>query len=290
LNAVPPVDDAVATPALHGAWLRQVEARPDATAVVDPARGEDLTYAELHRAACRLAAGLADRVAPGDLVLARLPKGCDQVTAVLAVLYLGAAYLPVNVDAPADRVRAVTEVAQPVAVLDRVDPGVYDDDPSAGDAPGTGDATADAAAAPDLPRPVDGDDRAYVIFTSGSTGTPKGVVMTHRAATTTVAAVVDRHRIGPDDSVLAVSSLDFDLSVFDIFGLLGAGGTVVCIAEGDRRDAFAWCDLVRRHGVTTWNSAPALAEMLTVAAEDGPALPLRRVLVSGDWVAPTLPA
>ncbi|WP_342008930.1 amino acid adenylation domain-containing protein [Corynebacterium bovis] len=298
LNAVPPVDDAVATPALHGAWLRQVEARPDATAVVDPARGEDLTYAELHRAACRLAAGLADRVAPGDLVLVRLPKGCDQVTAVLAVLYLGAAYLPVNVDAPAERVRAVTEVAQPVAVLDRVDPGVYDDDPSAGDAPGTGDATADAAAAADLPRPVDGDlprpvdgdDRAYVIFTSGSTGTPKGVVMTHRAATTTVAAVVDRHRIGPDDSVLAVSSLDFDLSVFDIFGLLGAGGAVVCIAEDDRRDAFAWCDLVRRHGVTTWNSAPALAEMLTVAAEDGPALPLRRVLVSGDWVAPTLPA
>ncbi|MDN8579842.1 AMP-binding protein, partial [Corynebacterium bovis] len=285
LNAVPPVDDAVATPALHGAWLRQVETRPDATAVVDPARGEDLTYAELHRAACRLAAGLADRVAPGDLVLVRLPKGCDQVTAVLAVLYLGAAYLPVNVDAPAERVRAVTEVAQPVAVLDRVDPGVYDDDPSAGDA--TADAT---AAAPDLPRPVDGDDRAYVIFTSGSTGTPKGVVMTHRAATTTVAAVVDRHRIGPDDSVLAVSSLDFDLSVFDIFGLLGAGGTVVCIAEDDRRDAFAWCDLVRRHGVTTWNSAPALAEMLTVAAEDGPALPLRRVLVSGDWVAPTLPA
>ncbi|RRO97624.1 amino acid adenylation domain-containing protein, partial [Corynebacterium bovis] len=263
-------------------------------AVVDPARGEDLTYAELHRAACRLAAGLADRVAPGDLVLVRLPKGCDQVTAVLAVLYLGAAYLPVNVDAPAERVRAVTEVAQPVAVLDRVDPGVYDDDPSAGDTAGTGDAgtagAGDATAAPDLPRPVDGDDRAYVIFTSGSTGTPKGVVMTHRAATTTVAAVVDRHRIGPDDSVLAVSSLDFDLSVFDIFGLLGAGGTVVCIAEDERRDAFAWCDLVRRHGVTTWNSAPALAEMLTVAAEDGPALPLRRVLVSGDWVAPTLPA
>ncbi|MPV52900.1 AMP-binding protein [Corynebacterium sp. zg331] len=172
--------------------------------------------------------------------------------------------------------RAVREVAQPVVVIEKVDPAVYDD----GQKP----------APADLPRAVDGDDRAYVIFTSGSTGTPKGVVMTHRAATNTVAAVVERHGIGPEDSVLAVSSLDFDLSVFDVFGLLGAGGTVVCIAESDRRDAFTWCELIRRHRVTVWNSAPALADMLTVAAEDGPELPLRLILVSGDWVSPTLPA
>ncbi|KQB83507.1 non-ribosomal peptide synthetase [Corynebacterium oculi] len=272
LNSVPPVDSAAST--LHGAWLRQVEERPRATAVIDSALGANLTYAELHHAALRLAAELVGRVAPGDLVLIRLPKGRDQITAVLATLYLGAGYLPVSVDTPDERLRAITEAAQPAAVIDQVAPEAY----TAGETPA------------DLPRAVDGEDRAYVIFTSGSTGTPKGVVMTHRAAANTVAAVVDRHGIGPQDSVLAVSSLDFDLSVFDIFGLLGAGGTVVCIAQDDHRDAFAWCELIRRHGVTTWNSAPALAEMLTVAAEEGPDLPLRLVLVSGDWVSPTLPA
>ncbi|MBC3186416.1 AMP-binding protein [Corynebacterium sp. zg-331] len=100
VNSMPSVDAAVETPTLHGAWLRQVEARPGATAVVDPARGENLTYAELHRAALRLAVGWADQVTPGDLVLIRLPKGRDQIAAVLAVMYLGAAYLPVSIDTP----------------------------------------------------------------------------------------------------------------------------------------------------------------------------------------------
>lgn len=292
--AATPVDDLVRLPAatrarrsalnsvpappvelLHTPFLRCVAATPDAVAVIDPAGGEPLTYAELHHAALRLAGELTDDVAVGDIVAVRLPKGRDQVTAVLAVLYLGATYLPVNVDAPQQRIDAVTAVAAPVTVIDFVDPDVY--------LPG---AVGEEGPA-DLPRAVSPSSSAYVIFTSGSTGTPKGVVMSHSAASNTVLAVRDRHGIGPSDRVLAVSELDFDLSVFDIFGLLGAGGSVVCIADDQRRDAFAWSDMVRGHGVTLWNSAPALAEMLVVAG--GGPLPLRTVLVSGDWVSPALP-
>lgn len=264
---------------LHEPFLRRVELDPEAVAVIDPAEGGALTYAELHRAAMTLARSLADAVAPGDVVGIRLPKGRDQVTAVMAAMYLGATYLPVSVDAPQERLSTILSVALPAAVIERVDPSVYEESSP----------RPDAEAAPEvLPRALAPEDPAYVIFTSGSTGTPKGVVVSHAAASTTIDAVVERHAIGPADRVLTVSSLDFDLSVFDIFGLLGAGGALVCIGEGDRRDAFAWAELIRRHGVTVWNSAPALADMLAVAA-GAEHLPLRLALVSGDWVPLDLP-
>src|SRR4029078_7302278 len=78
-----------------------------------------------------------------------------------------------------------------------------------------------------LPQTASPDEVAYVIYTSGSTGVPKGVTITHRAARNTLADLTERFRIDRDDRVLWVSSLSFDLSIFDIFGLLGAGGAVV---------------------------------------------------------------
>ena len=69
----------------------------------------------------------------------------------------------------------------------------------------------------------------YIIYTSGSTGEPKGVEVTHRAAMNTIEAINERYGVGREDRALAVSGLDFDLSVYDIFGLLTAGGTVVVL-------------------------------------------------------------
>ncbi|MCZ9338895.1 AMP-binding protein, partial [Streptomyces sp. TRM76130] len=84
------------------------------------------------------------------------------------------------------------------------------------------------------------------------------------------------------DRVLAVSALDFDLSVWDVFGLLSEGGALVLVDESDRRDASRWLALCARHGVTVWNSVPALLDMALTAA-DGTALPasLRLALLSG---------
>ena len=126
-------------------------------------------------------------------------------------------------------------------------------------------------------------DEAYVIYTSGSTGVPKGVAVSHAAAWNTIADVVRRWGMGPGDAVLGVSALDFDLSVFDIFGALSFGAAVVLPDEEERRDASAWRELVSSRGVTVWNSAPAL---LDVMLDDGPgaAAGLRLALVSGDWV------
>jgi amino acid adenylation domain-containing protein len=143
------------------------------------------------------------------------------------------------------------------------------------------------------PVPVAPDDLAYVIYTSGSTGDPKGVEISHRAALNTVEDINARYGIGPEDRVLAVSALDFDLSVYDIFGPLSVGGAVVLVGEGSRREADDWLRLVRRWRVTVWNSVPTLLDMFLVAAAGRPREvgrePLRLALVSGDWVGLDLP-
>ena len=105
------------------------------------------------------------------------------------------------------------------------------------------------------------DDLAYVIFTSGSTGLPKGVMIDHRGAVNTVFDVNQRYRVGAGRPVLALSALNFDLSVYDIFGLLAAGGAWCCPAVERSRDP-AMARAARRERVTLWNSVPALLAML----------------------------
>src|SRR5690606_30807399 len=126
------------------------------------------------------------------------------------------------------------------------------------------------------------DDIAYVIFTSGSTGKPKGVTISHRGALNTVLAVNERLDVGPDDRVLALSELSFDLSVYDIFGVLAAGGTVVFPDQDLVKDPAHWVTLVQRHRVTLWNSVPQLAGLLVEEVESGEAQidSLRAVLMS----------
>ena len=254
---------------LHEPFFARAAAEPDRMAI---AAGETaVSYGELADRALRIAGELRrNGVAPGDTVAVTVPRGPAQIAAVLGVLAAGGAYVPVSVDQPPARRDRIYAKAGVTAVL-----GSGDLDP----------------AGPPLDRPaaVDPDALAYLIFTSGSTGEPKGVEITHAAAVNTIAALDEEYAIGPDDRVLAVSALDFDLSVYDIFGLLTAGGAVVVLADEDRREARHWAALIDRWRVTVWNSVPALLDMLLVAAADTPPAGLRLVLVSGDWVGLDLP-
>ena len=130
-----------------------------------------------------------------------------------------------------------------------------------------------------------------MIFTSGSTGQPKGVMIDHRGALNTMIDVNERFGVGPEDRVLALSSLSFDLSVYDVFGVLAAGGTVVFPEAERSRDPQHWAELVARDGVTLWNTVPALMEMLasTAARRRLPRPALRLALLSGDWIPLRLP-
>ncbi|MEV4470097.1 amino acid adenylation domain-containing protein [Nonomuraea sp. NPDC049504] len=270
---------------LHEPFLRQAARTPDAAAVIDE---RVITYRELADASSALAARVIDAGGgPERLVAVLMRKGWEQIAAVLGVLRAGAAYLPVDPDLPAERIAYLLENGQADIVLTQE--GM--DLPSAAKVidkvitvPGDP-AALRPAAVPECPATPDS--LAYVIYTSGSTGRPKGVMIEHRAAWNTIADINERVGLGPGDRVLALSSLSFDLSVWDVFGLLAVGGALVVPPVSASPDPRAWAGLVARERVTTWNSVPALWQILADYLHgrgERVAPSLRTVMLSGDWI------
>ena len=276
---------------LHGPFLAQAGREPGRIAVVS---GETrITYGELLRSARRLGRRLrAAGARPNALVAVVMEKGWEQVAAVLGVLEAGAAYLPLDPAMPPERLGQLLALGEVTLALTQPwldgcldwPAGIERLLVSEEDVPASDEAPLAPAAGPE--------DLAYVIYTSGSTGVPKGVMIDHRGALNTVIDVNERFGVHAGDRVLALSSLSFDLSVYDVFGLLAAGGTVVLPEASVARDPAAWADLLRREEVTVWNSVPALMKLLVEhAAGHAEELPpsLRLVLLSGDWIPVGLP-
>jgi pyochelin synthetase len=266
---------------LHDRVLRIAAERPDAPAVHDT--HGTLTYAELAGHAHAVADLLLDAGArPGDRVAVHLPRGRGQVIAVLGSLIACCVYIPLDHGTPDGRVDSITRRGD---VRFAITDGRQDDRWARR---GATPLTLPTVASGPRHRRQNPCPTAYVIFTSGSTGEPKGVVISHAAVVNTLDAVNDELGVDERDRVLSVSSIGFDLSVYDIFGPLLRGGSVVLLSEQTARDPSAWVDLIERHGVTVWNSAPALASLL---AEERAATPsVRAFLLSGDWIPLTLPA
>lgn len=267
-----------------------LRARGSAPAVIAPDRS--LTYDELDRRAARIARKLREVGAePNTLVAVVMEKGWEQPVAALGVLQAGAAYLPIDATWPGDRIRHVLERGRCQIVLTQSQVShawpsgstvLAVDDEAVWE--GLDDSPVDCPAGPE--------DLAYVIFTSGSTGEPKGVVIDHRGAANTVADINKRYSMTAADRVLGLSSLSFDLSVWDIFGMLAAGGALVLPPSSAGRDPESWQQLMRQYRVSVWNTVPALMEMLvehTTAARLETIDKLRLVLMSGDWIPLSLP-
>jgi len=273
---------------LHEGILHAALDDPQGIAVISG--GTAYRYADLTGSATAVAGALkAAGVQPGDLLAVVMDKGWAQIVGVLGVLLADGAYLPIDTHQPASRrdqiladagVRHVlTHSAAPagwpdgVAVLavDEIEP---------------------VSAPAGLPsRLRDPADPAYVIYTSGSTGDPKGVMISHRAAVNTISDINSRFAVTPADLVLGLANLGFDLSVYDIFGVLAAGGTLVLPDPGLRADPSHWAALIGEHGVTLWNTVPAqlhmLNEYLRTANDDLSSL--RLAMLSGDWIPVSLP-
>ena len=274
---------------LHHAFFCQAQRTPDALAVIDASHDSVLSYQALSREALKLAAMLcAQGMAPAEPIAVMLPRGPQQIIAVLGILAAGCSYVPVGLNHPPQRqqriltrggIRLAIVVTPPDDTLWRQSEIQFlPIDKAQCYAPLTAPAANDAA------------QTAYIIFTSGSTGEPKGVMISHRAAWNTIADINQRFQLNTSDRALALSALDFDLSVYDIFGLLSTGGAIVTMDEDHRRDAALWLKWLVQWRISLWNSVPALLEMLLIAAENNsPPIALRQVLLSGDWVSLSLP-
>ncbi|MDY4296954.1 MULTISPECIES: non-ribosomal peptide synthetase [unclassified Xanthomonas] len=275
---------------LHDLFLDQVQACADAPAVI--AEEVVLSYDRLDRESSLLAYTLsAHGVGVGDHVAVLMRKGWEQVVAVIAILKAGAAYLPIDADLPADRVAHLVAQTQARVVLVQRDHIVALHPALHVEAvllhPPAVLAACERWSRPTLQTPAD---LAYTIFTSGSTGVPKGVMIDHAGAVNTILDINARFDVGPHDRVFGISELNFDLSVYDIFGTLAAGAALVIPAARHTRDPQAWTALLARHSVTIWNSVPALAKLLFDEVERAAAeLSLRVVMMSGDWIPLDLP-
>ena len=285
------------TPCIHELFIDQVQRTPDAIAVVDD-RGE-MTYLQVLAHAVALAKVLQDQAVDIEqLVAVRLPKGRDQLIATYAIMICGGAYLPLECEWPDDRCLGVIERAAVKVMLisDEADglshPGlrlqpmsVLDDVVVARES-----LLAWAKAFKACQKTTD---LAYVIFTSGSTGVPKGVAVEHASVVNTLFDINAQYGITAEDKVLAVSALSFDLSVYDFFGMLAIGGQVVFVTHSQAKNPAHWLELVERHNITVWNTVPVSAGLLVEQlefADRKSTAPLKHVLMSGDWIAPDLPA
>ncbi|SNY24402.1 non-ribosomal peptide synthetase [Paractinoplanes atraurantiacus] len=274
---------------VHRRFEEQARRDPDAVAV--RWRHGTMTYGELNRRANAVARQLRhDGVRPGAVVAVSVPRGPDLAVAVYGILKAGGAYLPVEPYLPAERVGAMLGDAAAVALLISGDGPAWSPPPglTVRTLPDT-DPVSDDGDPPPLAGP---DDMAYVIYTSGSTGRPKGVVVTHRPLHNLFAWCRRRYGFGPGDLGLCVTSLGFDLSVFDLLGLLGDGAAVYVADETEQRDPQLLVDAMLREGVTFWNSAPTSLDQLAPlfpAPGTAGADALRLVFLSGDYTPLSLP-
>ncbi|UFZ03310.1 amino acid adenylation domain-containing protein [Bradyrhizobium ontarionense] len=276
----------IAEDTLDQLFLRSVECAPDAPALIS--RHSVMTYRELERASLALALRVAETAGAAEPVAIFAKHAHPLAIASMAVLRAGKAFTRIDPAWPLERQRIVLAIAGCRTAL--VDSEADIDLPAdIARMPIRSETIAD-------PAPISSrapDSTAYVMFTSGSTGTPKGVTITHRAAVNTIFDINRRLTLTRDDRVLAVSAATFDLSIYDLFGPLAVGGTMVCIEPDEWRNPLAWMTAIARHGVTVWNSTPALMEMLVDQAESA-GQPrslgsLRAVLLSGDWIPLALP-
>jgi len=275
---------------LHSLFIKQARTDPDQTAIIAPDR--TLSYSQLYQEATQVAHWLrANGASPNQLVAVVMDKGWEQVVAVMGILISGAAYLPIDPELPTERqhyLLAQGEVQLVLTQLHLENQLIWPDTVqrlSVIEEPVS--IPQDLTTLDTLQTPTD---LAYVIYTSGSTGQPKGVMIDHRGAVNTILDINHRFGVTSQDRVLALSALNFDLSVYDIFGLLAVGGAIVMPAPDGRRDPSHWVDLMTQHGVTLWDTVPPLMQML-VEYQTQHALnaPLRLVMMSGDWIPLDLP-
>ncbi len=244
------------------AFLAQAAAAPGAPAVIDA--GATYTYRDIDQRSQAIARALHDHGAGQETVVAIcLPRGAGLITAVLATLRAGAAYLPLDTGHPPHRLRhMITDAGAAIIINDATTAHLTGDlDHPAINLTTTPhhDArpTTETRATPR--HPIDPDTLAYIIYTSGSTGKPKGIAMPHRGLADLIDWYVGRNRPG---RMLQFASVGFDISFLEIMWSLTSGGTVVTISDDARRDPVELARHLAAQKVTNCVLFPGLLQAL----------------------------
>ncbi|WP_189939238.1 non-ribosomal peptide synthetase, partial [Streptomyces sulfonofaciens] len=250
---------------------RQAARHPGAPAVLSASA--TLTYRELNaRADCLARLLLARGIGPGHTVALAFPRSADLVVAVLGTLKAGAAYLPLDVGYPAERLAFMLGDARPSLLLTgatgRQVPGSdglprlalddLDGHPVRDRAERPGDSGAAGRARPPAPA-----DPAYVIYTSGSTGVPKGVVVTHSGVAALAASQVDAFGAGPGSRVLQFASPSFDAAFWELCMALLSGAALVVAPAERLMPGPDLAAVVAEHGVTHLTVPPVALGVMT---------------------------
>ncbi|OWY83199.1 non-ribosomal peptide synthetase [Rhodococcus sp. BUPNP1] len=254
---------------------------------------EQLSYRDLGARVHRLARHLIDVGAgPEDLVAVAMPRSLDLIVALLAVLEAGAGYLPIDPNSPSDRIEFLVSDATPVAVVTTSDVEVA----FPGSVPVVEIDRLDLSEVDDAPildaerrAPLTSTNLAYVIYTSGSTGRPKGVLIPHRNVVRLMVNTESVYGFDSSDVWTMFHSYAFDFSVWELWGPLLYGGTLVVVDYFTSRSPEAFRELLIRERVTVLNQTPSAFYQLVEAdrvAGDEAQLSLRYVIFGGEALEP----
>lgn len=258
-------------------FLLQVLKTPNKKAVVSS--NYDYTYAELNNQSNQIANFLLSKGVTNNTCVGVLAKReAKTIVNILGILKAGGAYVPIAPDCPKDRIAYILKQSNANILLD-IDSYEKEEVYKYSDKNVYGNSRLS--------------DLAYIIFTSGSTGNPKGVMIRHISAVNTILDISERFCITGDDRILGLSSMGFDLSVYDIFGTLSVGATLYMVPNITDIDNI--CDIISQNQITFWNSVPSVIELLVkglFTSLDKKFVKyecLRNILLSGDWIPLSLP-
>ncbi|MFH5244706.1 non-ribosomal peptide synthase/polyketide synthase [Antrihabitans spumae] len=283
----------VADEMLLDRFAAQAALTPDAVALEFGDR--TMTYAEFSAEVNALARHLIGvGIGPESIVGLAMRRSVDLVVGMYAVVAAGAAYLPIDLDHPAERTDYVIDSARPAAVLttaaERSELAIA--------APVFVIDSLDLTAYATTPieqrertATLGPDNTAYVIYTSGSTGRPKGVAVTHRAIVNRLRWMQAEYGLTESDAVLQKTPSTFDVSVWEFFWPLQIGARLVVAAPDGHRDPAYLADIIGRREITVAHFVPSLLAVFTAAADRDRCAPLRMVFCSGEALpAPTATA
>lgn len=297
---------------IHRLFVEQVMRTPDNIAVSFD--DISITYKELDESSNRLAITLREaNVAKGSLVGVIIERSAEMIISVLGILKAGGAYVPIEPYLPDGRIQTVLSsldlnclitdssnlkrIVELINDLPKINAVICMGDKSEKCIPFRGQIfnwKENSGESIEMVENLsDAEDIAYIIFTSGSTGTPKGVVVRHRPVINMIEWVNKTFAICENDKGLFITSLSFDLSVYDIFGILATGGTVRLVGTDDIREPARLLDIIYNEDITFWNSAPQALQQLVPFFEKARGKKsiskIKHVFLSGDWIPVTLP-